>query len=144
MDHYQTAVVSSNTVSYSCCLNDDDNENENCISIVNYFKNISKARTCLIQPLTKFLKLRQSSRPTIVSSNLIYVYIKHRHRRNVTSHHFTSLLFTSFHFYVYSNFFGSYQLKSKYNTHTHIQQLNISLHSPKAYVKIFCDKNAVF
>ena len=53
---------------------------------------------------------------------------KHRHRRNVTSHHFTSLLFTSFHFYVHSNFFGSYQLKGKYNTHTHIQQLNISLH----------------
>ena len=38
---------------------------------------------------------------------------KHRHRRNVTSHHFTSFLFTSFHFYVYSNFFGSYQLKGK-------------------------------
>ena len=30
---------------------------------------------------------------------------KHRHRRNVKSHHFTSFLFTSFHFYVYSNFF---------------------------------------
>ena len=53
---------------------------------------------------------------------------KHRHRRNVTSHHFKSFLFTSFHFYVYSNFFDSYQLKSKYNTHTHIQQLIISLH----------------
>ena len=53
---------------------------------------------------------------------------KHRHRRNVTSHHFTSLLFTSFHFYVYSNFFDSHQLKSEYNTHTHIQQLSISLH----------------
>ena len=49
---------------------------------------------------------------------------KHRHRRNVTSHHFTSLLFTSFHFYVYSNFFGSYQLKGKYNTNI---QLIISL-----------------
>ena len=55
--------------------------------------------------------------------------VKHRHRRNVTSHHFTSFLLTSFHFYVYYNFFCSYQLKSKYNTHTHIQQLNISLHS---------------
>ena len=55
-------------------------------------------------------------------------HFKHRHRRNVTSHHFTSFLFTYFHFYVYSNFFGSYQLKGKYNTHTHIQQLNISLH----------------
>ena len=54
---------------------------------------------------------------------------KHRHRRNVTSHHFKSFLLTSFHFYVYYNFFCSYQLKSKYNTHTHIQQLNISLHS---------------
>ena len=53
---------------------------------------------------------------------------KHRHRRNVTSHHFTSLLFTSFHFYVYSNFFGSYQLKGKYNTHTHIEKLNIFHH----------------
>ena len=41
---------------------------------------------------------------------------KHRHRRNVTSHHFTSLLFTSFQFYVYSNFFCSYQLNDKYNT----------------------------
>ena len=37
--------------------------------------------------------------------------IKHRHRRNVTSHHFTSFLFTYFHF------FGSYQLKGKYNIH---------------------------
>ena len=52
-------------------------------------------------------------------------HLKHRHRRNVTSHHFTSLLFTSFHFYVYSNFFGSYQLKGKYNTHTHIEKLKI-------------------
>ena len=54
-------------------------------------------------------------------------HFKHRHRRNVTSHHFTSFLFTYFHFYVYSNFFGSYQLKDKYNTQAHIQQLNISL-----------------
>ena len=61
-------------------------------------------------------------------TNAVKSISKHRHRRNVTSHHFTSLLFTSFHFYVYSNFFGSYQLKGKYNTHTHIQQLNISLH----------------
>ena len=45
------------------------------------------------------------------------------------SHHFTPFLFTSFHFYVFSIFFGSYQLKGKCNTHvyTHIQQLNISL-----------------
>ena len=48
---------------------------------------------------------------------------KHRHR----SHHITSFLFIFFHFYVYSKFFGSYQLKGKNNTHTHIQQLNISL-----------------
>ena len=27
------------------------------------------------------------------------------------SHHFTPFLFTSFHFYVFSNFFGSYQLR---------------------------------
>ena len=39
--------------------------------------------------------------------------LKHRHRRNVTSHHFTSLLFTSFHFYVFCNFFGSYQSRGK-------------------------------
>ena len=37
---------------------------------------------------------------------------KHRHR----SHHITSFLFIFFHFYVYSKFFGSYQLKGKYNT----------------------------
>ena len=55
-------------------------------------------------------------------------HFKHRHRRNVTSHHFTSFLFTYFHFYVYSNFFGSYQLKDKYNTQAHIQQLNIFHH----------------
>ena len=60
--------------------------------------------------------------------------LKHRHRRNVTSHHFTSFLFTSFHFYVYSNFFGSNQLKGKYNTQLHIHISNnstftlISLH----------------
>ena len=30
--------------------------------------------------------------------------------------------------YIYSNFFGSYQLNDKYITQTHIQQLNISLH----------------
>ena len=34
---------------------------------------------------------------------------KHHHRRNVTSHHFTSLLFTSFHFYVYCNIFPTTQ-----------------------------------
>ena len=43
----------------------------------------------------------------------------------ITSRHFSSHLFTSFHFYVYSNFFGSYQLKGKYNTHPHIEKLNI-------------------
>ena len=37
------------------------------------------------------------------------------------SHHFTPFLFTSFHFYVFSNFFGSYQLKGKYNTQLHIR-----------------------
>ena len=36
------------------------------------------------------------------------MFNKHRHRRNVTSHHFTSFLFTSFHFFVHSNFFGSF------------------------------------
>ena len=46
--------------------------------------------------------------------------MRHRQRRNVTSHHFTSFLFTCFHFYVYSNFFGYYQLKDKYNTYEHI------------------------
>ena len=61
--------------------------------------------------------------PALYFFQNLYSHKKHRHRRNVTSHHFTSLLFTSFHFYVYSNFFGSYQLKGKYNTHTHIQQL---------------------
>ena len=45
----------------------------------------------------------------------VQLIMKHRHRRNVTIHHFASFLFTSFHFCVYSNFFGSYQLKGKYN-----------------------------
>ena len=36
----------------------------------------------------------------------------------ITSRHFSSLLFTSLHFYIYSNFFGSYELKGKYNTHS--------------------------
>ncbi len=80
------------------------------------------------------------------SSKYFTVFYKHRHRRNVTSHHFTSFLFTSFHFYVYSNFLSIerqiqyiytyqttqhfpsflftshshvyYQLKGKNNTHT--------------------------
>ena len=40
----------------------------------------------------------------------------------------TPQVITSLHFFVdiYSNIFGSYQFKGKYNTH--IQQLNISLH----------------
>ena len=62
---------------------------------------------------------------------LLRLLIKHRHRRNVTSHHFTSLLFTSFHFYVYSNFFGSYQLKAN-TIYIHISKNStfpfISLH----------------
>ena len=33
---------------------------------------------------------------------------KHRHRRNVTSHHFTSFLFTSFHFFDYFRFFDNF------------------------------------
>ena len=53
--------------------------------------------------------------PEYVTAWLPFPY-KHRHRRNVTSHHFTSFLFISFHFFVYSNFFGSYQLKSKNNS----------------------------
>ena len=40
----------------------------------------------------------------VLPTHLWCNYIKHRHRRNVTSYHFTSLLFTSLHFYVYSNF----------------------------------------
>ena len=34
----------------------------------------------------------------------------------ITSRHFSSFLFTSNRIYVYSNFFGSYQLKGKYNS----------------------------
>ena len=42
----------------------------------------------------------------------------------ITSRHFSSLLFTSMSILTSL----AYQLKDKYNTHTHIQQLNISLH----------------
>ena len=34
--------------------------------------------------------------------------IKHRHRRNVTSHHFTSFLFTSFHLFDYFHFYYNF------------------------------------
>ena len=43
----------------------------------------------------------------------------------ITSRHFSSLLFT---FMSILTSLALNQLKGKYNTHTHIQQLNISLH----------------
>ena len=90
-------------------------------------ENLSLQNVC-----SHFIRIKPKERiwkAVVFTFGYSQVEFQHTHKRQTSpqaKHHKPSLHIISLHFYVYSNFFGSYQLKGKYNTH--IQQLNISLH----------------
>ena len=61
----------------------------------------------IVQIVTLHKRLFRSVKKSQKYHRLLVLYNnnKHRHRRNVTSHHFAAFLFTSFHFFDYFHFF---------------------------------------